>query len=105
MSPGPAPTHDLAAVQAACRGGGLVLMGSVVTTASSICHDPNDIIECICALEPRDFWKTMPSEKRVGRYQDVYKTRSHGFAVYVKFDYDGDAQRVFLVSFKRDEDA
>jgi hypothetical protein len=46
----------------------------------------------------------MPSEQVPGQFQDVYRARYHGFAIYVKAQM-GPAGEAVVVSFKRDERA
>lgn len=65
-----------------------------------------DIDECVLALTPQDFHKTMPARnpKWSGCWQDVYKPTFNSQRLYVKMQlFPG--QRVFIVSFKdKDED-
>ncbi len=46
----------------------------------------------------------MPSTKRPGTYQDVYRPRYHGFELYVKLQAAGGKQ-VVVISFKQNESA
>jgi hypothetical protein len=63
--------------------------------------DEQDIVDCVLALTPDDFYKTMPSEKRQDLFQDVYKPKYGGERLYVKLQGSTDGNTV-IISFKRD---
>jgi hypothetical protein len=97
------PTYELVQVQQ------LVAQGSyriseAAAGAAELYLDETDVIECLLGLGSQDFYKTMPSRMRPGSFQDVYKTRHHGFAIYLKVQVMGN-QRVAVISFKRDQSA
>ncbi len=104
MTPRNAPTHSLALVKAAVQDGRWLASGKVLRTASAVYCDRRDIEECIASLTEEDFRKSMPSEAREGRWQDVYKVHYYSMPIYLKFDYSSRTDRVILLSFKLDED-
>jgi hypothetical protein len=78
-----------------------VILPNAFVGASALALDEGDICSCVCDLTAADFYKTMPSEKRAGRMQDVYRVRYIGFPIYLKFDVM--PGNVVILSFKRDE--
>ncbi|MHB1169321.1 MAG: type II toxin-antitoxin system MqsR family toxin [Longimicrobiales bacterium] len=106
MTHGKQPTHELSRIQAIVRDDAskLYVTRTAAATAQEILCDSKDIIECILSLTADHFYKSMPSEKKPGRYQDVYKVRFHGYAVYLKLQLTVRDEAV-VISFKRDEDA
>jgi hypothetical protein len=64
--------------------------------------DVSDVIECLIALTPACFDKTMPAEKAAGLWQDVYRPRVDGRLLYVKIQIVGErpSDSVVVVSFK-----
>ena len=106
MTPRREPSHSLEAAQKAVAKGDFVVSAQVLASASLVLCDRHDIADCICNLSPRDFYKSMESDRRPGRWQDVYRTRFAGFRVYVKFDLvHGEGEVVVVLSFKVDEAA
>ncbi|HSW30648.1 MAG TPA: type II toxin-antitoxin system MqsR family toxin [Longimicrobiales bacterium] len=99
-----APTYPLSQVQGAVRRGSYWVTRSAGHGAMALDLDESDIRECVARLGPSDFYKTMPSERVPGLFQDVYLTRHHGLPIYLKVQLapNGDA---VVVSFKRDESA
>lgn len=75
---------------------------SVARGAAILCLDEDDIRNCVLGIKERDFYKSMPSIKRPGLSQDVYKCECAGFAIYLKVQMTRDGRAV-VVSFKRDE--
>lgn len=78
------------------------MTGSAATGARALYLDESDIVECVQALTPKQFRKTMPAGQRPGFFHDVYKTHYCGFAIYVKLQIADD--RAWVVSFKKDEE-
>jgi hypothetical protein len=99
-----APTHDLAAVQERVRVGFVHYSVAALDGAGELDMDRYDIHECVLALAPDDFYKTMPAErpKWSGCMQDVYRPFFRGEHLYVKLQL-WPGQRVHIVSFKRKE--
>ena len=63
----------------------------------------DDVLDCILhSLAETHFYKTMPSEKVPGLWQDVYKLRYDGTPVYLKLQIDFNEQSV-VISFKKDD--
>jgi len=63
----------------------------------------SDILECVCELTPAHFYKTMPSEKPGGAFQDVYKTHWCGKPIYTKLNLSPPANKAVVISFTLDE--
>lgn len=99
------PTHDLEAVQQSVRVWFVTHRKDALDDAARDFEmGPHDINECLLALTPNDFRKTMPAKSPIwaGCMQDVYTTVFRGCAVYLKFQlFPG--QRVHVISFKRNE--
>jgi len=72
---------------------------------NSFDFDLDDIYAAIAALKEREFYKTMPSEKNPGLFQDVYHPRiapqpfPDGIEVYCKVQIDS-LGRVVVIAFK-----
>lgn len=96
------PSHDLTAIQAAMRERRYIIMRGARDGAAELRLDESDVQACIQALDSGDFYKTMESEKRPGLWQDVYRPRYAGFALYVKLQLDARSAAV-VISFKRDQ--
>jgi hypothetical protein len=95
-------TYSLEQVQSLVARREYRISSTAMAGAAELYLDEQDIVACVLSLGARDFYKTMPSEKRRGSFQDVYKTRYHGFAIYLKVQVVGE-QRVAVISFKRDQ--
>ncbi|CAK1720136.1 motility quorum-sensing regulator / GCU-specific mRNA interferase toxin [Vibrio crassostreae] len=65
--------------------------------------DEQDVVDVIKSLQPSDFYKTMPSDKRPDLgYFDVYRTSWCGVDIYTKFqDIGSGFISMYIVSFKR----
>jgi motility quorum-sensing regulator/GCU-specific mRNA interferase toxin len=55
--------------------------------------------DCVLALTPADFYKTMESEAAPGLWQDVYRPVFSGLAMYLKLQISFDGF-VVVISFK-----
>jgi len=97
------PTYPLEDIKAAVEAGDWYPTVPAFETALQIYCDKADIEECVLALQPESFRKTMESEKKPGMWQDVYKTNHHGWPVYVKLQLAKTGKTV-VISFKLDED-
>lgn len=106
MTHGKQPTYELSRIQAIVRhdASELNVTRTAAATAREILCGSEDIIECVLSLTAAHFYKTMPADKKPDRYQDVYKVRFHGYAVYLKLQLTA-RDEVVVISFKRDEDA
>lgn len=94
------PTHDLEAIQAVFSDTkNLNITGSALRDAAALGYGSEDIIEVIQSIEAGHFYKTMPSEKRPGYWQDVYRVPDGGMELYVKFTSDT-VTEFKLLSFK-----
>lgn len=96
------PTYDLGHIQA------LVARGAPwrVTTleahanAALLGFDDGDIVDTVLELRPRDFYKSMESERHPGLWQDVYRASRRGIRLYVKLQLGFDGCAV-VIQFKR----
>lgn len=93
------PTHNLNQFKAAMAHN-LRWTGAARTGAAEIGFGVSDVKAIIATIDSAMFYKTMPSEKRVGLMQDVYHVPSRAGVLYVKFTDDGVAE-FMLLSFKR----
>ena len=94
------PSHSLDEIQRLVQARTFVIYTPASYTALAMGFDDEDIAECILALGPGDFYKTMPSIKRQGHMQDVYKTRYSDKDVYLKVDL---CPGLVVISFKEDQ--
>lgn len=96
------PAHSLEAIQRLVREGRHVITVRAMDDAMALGFDDVDIAECVACLDETDFYKSMPSAKKAGHYQDVYKTTYSSLHLYLKFDLTDTA---VVISFKEDESA
>lgn len=95
-------SHDLSAIQAAMRARLYVILRGARDGAAELHLDEADVCACVLGLDGGDFYKTMESDKRPGLWQDVYRPRYAGYALYVKVQLDARSGAV-VISFKRDQ--
>jgi motility quorum-sensing regulator / GCU-specific mRNA interferase toxin len=93
-------SYDLAEIQALVGAGRYRITMSSLAGAAALGFDESDVLACVLALEPRDFYKTMPARKAPELMQDVYRPRYLGVPIYVKVQVTGDELAV-VISFKR----
>ena len=98
------PTYALADIQGALRDGRYWMTRSAMEGASALYLDESDIRECVLGLHDADFYKSMPSVRRRGLFQDVYRCRYGGFSIYTKLQRSAVGHAV-IISFTRDESA
>ena len=98
---GHAPKYSLERIQQLVVGGRIRITDSAEQGAESLYLLDSDIIECICQLSDDDYEHTLESTKVPGTFQDVYKPRYQGYAIYLKLRLIGDHD-VVLISFKQD---
>ena len=98
------PHYPLEEVKRAIRHGGYWITRRAGLDAADLYLDEEDIKNCVLRLEERHFSKTMPSVKRPGLNQDVYRCRYAGVSIYTKLQIGHGGQTV-VISFKRDESA
>lgn len=100
------PTYQLAQMQDKVRIGHFQIMKPAQEGAAELGLDEESIKECVCGLTPKDFYKTMPSKKVAGSFQDVYKTEFCGLPIYTKLSLSlGRGRKTVVISFTRDESA
>jgi hypothetical protein len=104
MVPRGTPTYPLEGIQTAARDGRYVVTRRAAGDAASFLFDEDDIRQCVLGLAHRDFYKTMASRRIKGLWQDVYRCRYLGIAIYTKLQMTADGRAV-VISFKRDESA
>ena len=95
------PTYDLAVMQAMVLAEQYRITGKATKGAFSLNLDEDDICECVLALDSRNFYKTMPSKKKAGTFQDVYKRHHYSIPIYLKLQMLDD--KTVIISFTRDE--
>ncbi len=93
------PTHNLAEFQAAMAAN-LRATRTAVESAQTLGFSAAGITVTLASMRPGMFYKTMPSEKRAGQWQDVYHVPSIVGILYVKFTDDG-IKEFKLLSFKQ----
>ena len=94
------PTHDLAAIKSAFSNTtGLNITGSALRDAAALGYGSEEIIQTIQSIEAAHFYKSMPSEKTPGLWQDVYRVPDGDIELYVKFTSDT-VTEFKLLSFK-----
>ena len=72
--------------------------------AQRLYMDDDDIVACVWALGDDDYETTLEGTRVPGTFQDVYRTRHHGFRIYLKVRLIGDHEAV-IISFKQDTSA
>jgi hypothetical protein len=97
------PTYSLSDLKAKVDIGHYAITLKAAGDAGSMGMDEEDITDCIRALTKADFYKTMPSDKVPGRFQDVYKTHWCGKPIYAKLTLGFPGNKAVVVSFKRDQ--
>lgn len=110
MNPRRAAEYNLSIVQEMIEAKRVSISRVAADGARDLYLDSSDILSCVASLTDRDFYKTMPSETFAGLWQDVYKCRYCGFAVYIKLQIariapGSDVEKVAVISFKQDESA
>jgi motility quorum-sensing regulator/GCU-specific mRNA interferase toxin len=94
------PTHDLEEIKKVFSDAkSLNITGSALRDAAALGYGSEDILEIIRSIEPGHFYKTMPSEKRPGYWQDVYRVPDGKMELYVKLTSDT-VTEFKLLSFK-----
>ena len=94
------PHHDLSSIQQLCRWRWRGITYHAAADAQALGFDEDDIDECVLGLTSTDFYKSMPSFRCQGRYQDVYRPMYSGKRLYVKLDMDPDW--LTIISFEED---
>jgi len=91
------PTYALTTIHTLIRSGHYRVTLSAKQGAQAMGMDTSDMEACVLGLTATDFYKTMPAEKVLGLFQDVYRPRFQGWDVYLKLQITGDA---VVISFK-----
>jgi motility quorum-sensing regulator / GCU-specific mRNA interferase toxin len=99
MKPRRSPTYDLARIQERVKAGQYRITFSARLGAGALGFTESDIVRAVLSLRPGDFYKSMEAEAAPGLWQDVYRPRFAGVALYVKLQIEvrGDA---VVISFK-----
>jgi hypothetical protein len=98
---GHTPRYSLDRIQQLAATGRIRITNSAEQGAEMLYLPEGDIIECICQLSDDDYEQTLESTQFPGTFQDVYKPRYLGRAIYLKLRLIGD-HHVLLISFKQD---
>lgn len=77
------------------------ITSEAVQTASEVGFaSVSEIVGVVLELESKDFYKTMPSEKQPGTFQDVYHYKTiNGIELYIKLRKSCD--KGIVISFKK----
>jgi|SRR4051812_5527637 hypothetical protein len=96
------PAYDLERIQQLVGQGDLsrVITRAAYEGAQDCDWGREEIVEAILSLSFRDFYKTMPAEKRAGFWQDVYHLAHRGEDLYIKLQIDPLGFAI-VVQFKR----
>lgn len=97
------PTYSLLDLKAKVDIGHFAITLTAARDAGAMGMDEEDIRECIRALTEAEFYKTMPSDRVPGTFQDVYKTEWCRQPIYTKLTLGSPGNRAVVVSFKRDQ--
>jgi len=100
----PTPSYPLEEIQAAVRHGRYLVTRRAAGDAAGLYFDEDDVKQCVLELLDEDFYKSMASRRIPGRWQDVYRRRYLGVAIYLKVQMTADGRAV-VISFKGDESA
>ena len=93
------PTYKLCELKSTVKRLGLgAFTGSSITGIAELGMSVQDAIDCIDNLDTKDFYKTMPSTKDPGHFQDVYRGKYWNEEIYIKFT--GYDCRPVVISFK-----
>jgi motility quorum-sensing regulator/GCU-specific mRNA interferase toxin len=94
------PRYPLDRVQKLVAGDRYRITDSARRGALALGLDESDVVECVAALAPRHFYKTMESWRNAGTWQDVYRG---GISLYVKLQIVGTnpTDLTVVISFKR----
>lgn len=97
----PAPTYDLALLQAKVLDGQYVVTRKARTSAADLGIRTGEIVRCVLQLTPTDFYKSMPAERgpTPRLWQDVYHPAFAGRTLYVKLQISATDAAV-VISFK-----
>lgn len=97
------PFYDLRRIQVLVGTRQYFPSGEALNGAGELGFDEDDIVECVLALTPAEFHKQMPSDKRPGTYQDVYRPTHKGIPLYVKLQLVGERPEeiAVIIQFKR----
>jgi hypothetical protein len=101
---GHAPRFPLATIQRLVRDGQYSVTRTANETAQALYLNVYDIEACVCGLEEADYSHTLAGERFPGTFQDVYRTRFGGYAIYLKVQI-AVPEWVTVISFKKDESA
>jgi len=95
------PTYPLVQIKGLMKDQCWVLTESARDTVTELGFDEEDVYDCIVNhLDDTHFYKTMPSERKSGYFQDVYRITYQGFRLYVKLQVNVSA---IVISFKEQD--
>ena len=94
------PTYDLRRFQQLVRCGQLTIVGSALSELILLDMDVDGVRDCLLRLQPNDFYKSMPSIRMPGMWQDVYRPVHKAAQLYVKLQI-GVMGTAVLIQFKR----
>lgn len=99
---GHTPKYSLRRIQEIAASGDdrIHITRSAILGARALFINTDEIIDCVRGLSDGDYEQTLESTKFPGTFQDVYKPRFQGFAIYLKLTMIEDREAV-VISFKR----
>src|SRR5262245_65286431 len=100
MSVQPRPHYDLDQIKLLIQEKKYSITGLASDEAWQLGFDEDDIIECVLELEPASFHKSMPSDKIVGLWQDVYRTKLERKEIYLKLQIEPTYGWAVVIQFK-----
>ncbi|HRF57328.1 MAG TPA: type II toxin-antitoxin system MqsR family toxin [Campylobacterales bacterium] len=90
-------TYNLNAIQQMIRGGDYYITAKASNDAYGLGFNDSGIASVILSLSPANFYKTMPSGRLNGAWQDVYHCNHSCFVLYIKLQIVSSA---VIISFK-----
>jgi motility quorum-sensing regulator/GCU-specific mRNA interferase toxin len=91
------PTHSLAAFKVAMSGSKRFITGQAIRDAAALGCGTAEIVAVVQTMEPKHFYKSMPSNQKPQYWVDVYHVPHNGKVLYIKLTADPDLK---LLSFK-----
>ena len=93
------PRYNLADIRTLVLEGRYHITLQARQDALDLDFDSEGVRQCVLALNPTHFYKSMPAEKVPGLWQDVYKVTFEDIRVYLKLQINFDNNAI-IISFK-----
>ncbi len=91
------PRYDLKAIKRLIKSGDYCITNSSRVSYTALGFSDEETLETILALDPKDIYKSMPSEKNPESWQDVYHKHAKGIDLYIKLQI---VEKAIVISFK-----